>query len=48
MWVCGDQTVTKFKGDVQAYKVNLKIFIFRAFHLIVIQSLIVNNIKTRP
>ncbi|KAG5724759.1 hypothetical protein E4T56_gene8093, partial [Termitomyces sp. T112] len=20
LWVCGDQTVTKFKGDVQAYK----------------------------
>ncbi|KAG6897375.1 hypothetical protein C0992_002144 [Termitomyces sp. T32_za158] len=27
LWVCGDQTVTKFKGDVQAYKVNLEFII---------------------
>ena len=24
LWVCADGTVTKFKGDVQAYKVGLK------------------------
>jgi hypothetical protein len=31
LWVCGNQTVTKFKGDVQAYKVILEQLEFLIF-----------------
>lgn len=34
LWVCGDGTVTKFKGDVQSYKVRNHLFSYRYHTLI--------------
>ena len=47
LWVCADGTVSKFKGDVQAYKVTYnptesQVIAYPA------QSLIVSNIKAKP
>lgn len=51
LWVCADGAVTKFKGDVQAYKVRCTRPKLGSnsdtcsYHF---QSLIVNSIKARP
>jgi hypothetical protein len=50
LWVCGDGTVTKFKGDVEAYKVCWD-HMLRNTHANYskhLQSLIVSNIKAKP
>jgi len=49
-WVCGDGTITKFKGDVEAYKVRGRIYCdIRSLTVLKkLQSLIVSNIKAKP
>jgi len=50
LWVCGDGTITKFKGDVEAYKVRGRIrYEIRSLTVLeILQSLIVSNIKAKP
>jgi ATP-binding cassette subfamily F protein 3 len=49
LWVCGDGAVTRFKGDVEAYKVR-RIFSAKTSANVHLrsQSLIVSNIKAKP